>query len=62
MVENIATRMAEIAVSGSNQDLLQLVELMNKVFPLAKNGNGHGGEGSGQARGAPRRSSREGTA
>jgi hypothetical protein len=46
MVENLSRRIAEIAISGRNEDILRLVELIAKVFPqppAPKNGNGHTG-------------------
>ncbi|HZC68080.1 MAG TPA: hypothetical protein VE201_05620 [Nitrospirales bacterium] len=46
MVENLSRRIAEIAISGRNEDILRLIALIAKVFPqppVLKNGNGHGG-------------------
>jgi hypothetical protein len=38
MVENLATRLVEITISGSDADVLRLAMVMSQVFPQPKNG------------------------
>jgi hypothetical protein len=45
MIDNLAVRIRCIAVKGSDQNVLRLLELMHRVFPqppASKNGKGHG--------------------